>query len=239
MEIDANSEGVTRVGISIDSSDKPSDFFEDSKNTSNIDQNTPPFDAYLKHPKTKGFSPSKNLSNPNDRSKTSLRLRYEAEVRVIRRQLGSLEQVREELGLSRRKMCQLLMVDPSAWTRWMKDESRVPPHIWRSLQWYMALIDKTPSWHPQNSFGAAPTAYIEQESHKMSSLKEDLEQKVSQMKDLPQVFERQMEERLSALQNENQKLVKELQKQAQIGASWKLLVLINLLILAGWMVLRA
>lgn len=39
-------------------------------------------------------------------------------------------------------MCQLLLVDPSAWTRWMKDESRVPPHIYRSLEWFLALNQK-------------------------------------------------------------------------------------------------
>ncbi|NCN40976.1 hypothetical protein GW916_06965 [bacterium] len=66
-------------------------------------------------------------------AKTALRMRYMAEVEVLRKELGGLEQVRERLQLSRRKMCQKLLVDPSAWTRWSKDESKVPPHIWKML----------------------------------------------------------------------------------------------------------
>ncbi len=65
--------------------------------------------------------------------RTSLRIRYEAEAEVLRRHLISLEHVRLNLGLSRRKMAQKLLVDPSAWTRWTKDESKVPPHIWKLL----------------------------------------------------------------------------------------------------------
>lgn len=76
------------------------------------------------------------------RSKTALRLTYEAEVRVFRSKYGGLEEIRKNLGFSRRKMCQILMVDPSAWTRWMRDESKVPPHIYRALEWYLALEKK-------------------------------------------------------------------------------------------------
>lgn len=76
------------------------------------------------------------------RSKTPLRMTYEAEVKVFRSKYGGIEEVRRNLGFSRRKMCQLLLVDPSAWTRWTRDESRVPPHVYRSLEWYLALEKK-------------------------------------------------------------------------------------------------
>ena len=82
----------------------------------------------------------------------TLKLQYDAEVTVIKSKLGDIEKIRSELGLSQRKISQLLMVDPSAWTRWMHGKTPVPAHIYRSLQWYMALIDKSPEWHPQNSF---------------------------------------------------------------------------------------
>jgi hypothetical protein len=72
-----------------------------------------------------------------NRAKTSLRLRYEAEVAVLKRDLGSLENVRIKLGLSRRKICQVLMVDPSAWTRWTREDSDAPPHIYQALRWYL------------------------------------------------------------------------------------------------------
>lgn len=71
------------------------------------------------------------------RSKTSLRLKYEAETQVLKRDLGSLEDIRIRLGFSRRKMCQLLLVDPSAWSRWTAKETDAPPHIYRALQWYL------------------------------------------------------------------------------------------------------
>ena len=82
------------------------------------------------------------------KSKSVQRIRYEAEVAVIRRKLGSLEQIRKDLGLTQRKMCQLLMVDPSAWTRWTRGGEDAPPHIYRMLQWYLALEDKYPALDP-------------------------------------------------------------------------------------------
>ncbi|RYZ67439.1 MAG: hypothetical protein EOP05_17735 [Proteobacteria bacterium] len=42
-------------------------------------------------------------------------------------------------------MAQLLMVDPSAWTRWTRGGENVPPHIYRMLTWYLALEDKYPA----------------------------------------------------------------------------------------------
>lgn len=80
----------------------------------------------------------------SQRARSSLRQRYEAEARVIEKRLGGLESVRESLGLSQRKMTQLLLVDPSAWTRWTGGDS-APPHIWRALAWYLALQEKYPA----------------------------------------------------------------------------------------------
>ena len=71
--------------------------------------------------------------------RSSRRLRYQAEVQVIRKEIGDLEQVRLRLGLSQRKMGELLMVDPSAWTRWTKLNQAAPPHIYRMLEWYLLV----------------------------------------------------------------------------------------------------
>lgn len=76
------------------------------------------------------------------RVQSPLRMQYAAETKIFRAQFGGLEEIRQKLGFSRRKMCQLLLVDPSAWTRWTKDEAKVPPHIFRSLEWYLALSQK-------------------------------------------------------------------------------------------------
>lgn len=85
-----------------------------------------------------------NRSFKAKRAKSSLRLKYEAETHVIERKIGDLESIRARLGLSQRKMAQLLLVDPSAWTRWTKGEDEAPPHIYRMLQWYLALEEKYP-----------------------------------------------------------------------------------------------
>src|SRR5438445_6815443 len=90
------------------------------------------------------------------RSKTSLRMHYEAQVAVIRRQTGDLESVRLGLGLSQRKMAQLLMVDPSAWTRWVKQGDEAPPHIWRALQWFSVLQEKIPGLTPHYFINQSP-----------------------------------------------------------------------------------
>ena len=79
------------------------------------------------------------------RARSSLRQRYEAEARVIERRIGGLEKAREMLGLSQRKMAQLLLVDPSAWTRWTQGAQGAPPHVWRALAWYLALQEKYPA----------------------------------------------------------------------------------------------
>lgn len=88
---------------------------------------------------------SAGLGPETSRAKSALRLKYEAESEVIRRKLGDLEAIRSQLGLSQRKMAQLLLVDPSAWTRWTKGGETVPPHVYRSLQWYLALEEKYPA----------------------------------------------------------------------------------------------
>ncbi len=80
------------------------------------------------------------------RAKTSLRLKYEAESQMILKKLGGLDGIRLKLGLSQRKICQILMVDPSSWSRWMTDEAKTPPHILRACEWYLALVDKYPGF---------------------------------------------------------------------------------------------
>lgn len=87
------------------------------------------------------------------RSKTSLRMRYEAEAEVIKRQIGDLEKIRTNLGLSARKICQLLMVDPSAWNRWTKQGESAPPHIYRALQWFFIANEKLPGLTTQYFIG--------------------------------------------------------------------------------------
>lgn len=111
-------------------------------------------EGFEKAPSNEGF-----LEGDIDaRSKTSLRMHYEAQVQVIQNQIGNLEEIRGSLGLSQRKMAQLLLVDPSTWTRWTKNGDEAPPHIWRALQWYSALREKIPGLTPQYFIGSNPQA---------------------------------------------------------------------------------
>ena len=98
------------------------------------------FDMEIERPTEQlRYSPT---SDP--RGKTPLRMRYDAELRLIRARVGNLEDIRGKLGLSRRKICQLLLVDPSAWTRWTAAGGDAPPHIYRALEWYLLLSEKDP-----------------------------------------------------------------------------------------------
>lgn len=127
----------------------------------------PEFEPSLK-PRTLDFE--EELQNP--RSKTSLRMLYEAQVAVIQKQIGDLERVRTDLGLSQRKMAQLLLVDPSSWTRWTRKGDQIPPHIWRSLQWYLTLREKIPGLTPQYFIGQDPKVLYEKTMLKIDQERE-------------------------------------------------------------------
>lgn len=76
------------------------------------------------------------------KAKLTLRDRYALEVQRIRHEFGDLESIRQQLGMSQRKLCLLLMVDPSAWTRWQKSDA--PPMIYRALEWLLQLYKNSP-----------------------------------------------------------------------------------------------
>lgn len=108
------------------------------------------------------------------RSKTAGRIKYEAQIEVIKKQLGDLEHIRKNLDLTQRKICQLLLVDPSAWSRWIKGDA--PPHIYRALQWYLALNEKFP--------GLGSAYWLSSVAHGSSSSYTDkLESKLEKMGD--------------------------------------------------------
>lgn len=89
---------------------------------------------------------TKVLPEGDPRIKSASRMRYEAEVLFLKNQNGDLEVIRQKLGLSRRKICELLLVDPSAWTRWTQAGGDAPPHIHRALDWYLSIMEKDPEY---------------------------------------------------------------------------------------------
>lgn len=64
---------------------------------------------------------------------------YQQTLNQIKQDVGGLESVRNKLKLSRKEICNLLMVDPSAWTRWTDEGGDAPPHIYRALAWYLEI----------------------------------------------------------------------------------------------------
>lgn len=154
----------------------------------------------------------------NLKSKSSLRMTYEAQVEVIKRQIGGLEELRSKLGLSQRKMAQLLLVDPSAWTRWLANEKQIPPHIWRSLQWYFSLQEKIPGLTPQYFLGGDSKQLQTQIEHKVLSHVENqlMQQQLTQQAqmnlskksiDLMQTqLQTQFSSEIQTLKDENRKL---------------------------------
>lgn len=87
-----------------------------------------------------------------------------AELADLRRRYGSLESIREELGLSRRQICERLFVDPSAWSRWTAGgEDRAPLRTYKSL---VTMLEQNRANAARMSTGSSPTAT---ESDELSS----------------------------------------------------------------------
>lgn len=157
------------------------------------------------------------------RSKTSMRMHYEAQVSVIQKQVGNLEEIRENLGLSQRKMAQLLLVDPSSWTRWTKQGDQAPPHIWRALQWYLALREKIPGLTPQYFISSHPQVMHEK------ALKElDIERQ--ERKDNMEELARQM----AALSHEKESLNEQMRQLKKDLNFHKKMSIFMLLLCSCW-----
>ena len=144
------------------------------------------------------------LKRAQQRPETAQRLRYEAEVSVIIRKIGSLEDIRKKLGLSQRKMAQLLLVDPSAWTRWVKS-GHAPPHIYRSLMWLLALEEKYPALEIGFWLGTRPSALTDEVKAEMKSavLTATVEKEVSKSAEaFAMSFASHLNKRVSGIRND-------------------------------------
>jgi len=109
------------------------------------------------------FTNNEQNDKPNQRSKETLKGLNKAESELIKEQIGDIESIRQSLGLNKRRMCQLLLIDPSTWTRWSTGKTEVPPHIYRMLQWGLAVMDKYPEVHPLSQFASINNLHKMQE----------------------------------------------------------------------------
>jgi len=150
------------------------------KSTQNTPQNTPFSEASFEAAETenaleefKESQAGKTKPGAADRrAKSSLRFKYEAEVSSVIKTHGELEDIRRNLGLSKRKISQLLMVDPSAWTRWTKPKGEAPPHIYRALEWFLLLQEKHPQYKASLWLNAVATPQMPPKE--IESLKQQL-----------------------------------------------------------------
>ncbi len=157
------------------------------------------------------------------RVRSSLRQRYEAEARVIERRVGDLESVREQLGLSQRKMAQLLLVDPSAWTRWTQGQTAAPPHIWRALAWYLALQDKYPAldaafWLNGVARAGSSEAAIEQgraQAAEIQKLRRELEGLKRQLQAHERFVSIQKEEAAASVDSDASRLIQPVDRETK------------------------
>lgn len=118
-------------------------------------------------------------------AKSAARIRAESQVEVLKRRLGTLEQIRAELGLSRRQISQLLLVDPSAWSRWTAPGNDAPPLVYRALAWYLAVEDKYPALDVSFWLQALPAkAHLEEiEWERLRARVLELEQETARLRE--------------------------------------------------------
>lgn len=177
--------------------------------------------------KNLGFEPESKIL----KSKTSLRMKYEAEAKVLLKGLGGLEGIRQNLGLSQRKMAQLLLVDPSAWSRWVKDESKVPPHVVKALQWYGLLEAKDPIWQQWREL-----IHKREMDPPFDRWRRGIESKLAQSERTAPILPEQWQNRMEDLRQDNLRLASELEKRMVLGLSWKLLLILNTCAVFYWVI---
>ena len=89
--------------------------------------------------------------------------------------MENLENIRQKLGLSRRQICKILKVDPSAWTRWMKSPQGAPAHVHQSLEWYMKLVEQNPEQNAPQLLAQKFEATNKDSEIQISRLKREVE----------------------------------------------------------------
>lgn len=105
----------------------------------------------------------------------SLREAYLSEKNRIIESYGDLEDIRFKLGLNQRRLCKLLLVDPSAWTRWLR--SGAPPHIYQALKWLLELKGVNPAV----TLPGDADARLDQVKAQMKSKVKDLEAQIQSL----------------------------------------------------------
>tara|TARA_Y100000780_G_scaffold232398_1_gene263490 strand:- start:13437 stop:14189 length:753 start_codon:yes stop_codon:yes gene_type:complete len=135
--------------LDFDLSDIEKDFAEKNphKNESKYAPKSPVFDANLKQ-KNNDFKETDSdslKSSENSKSpKSSRKMQMDSKAKSIEKRIGHIESLRINLGMNKKELSDLLMVDPSAMNRWCKGESNAPGYIYQALEWYLMATEKHP-----------------------------------------------------------------------------------------------
>lgn len=81
----------------------------------------------------------------------SLNQQYYGEKENIIKEFGSLEDMRMKLGFTKSQIAKLLLVKPATWSRWEKNPSKAPPHIFQAVKWYTLLSGTNPNFRAQSA----------------------------------------------------------------------------------------
>ncbi len=114
-------------------------------------------------------------SSRTSKGQGSYGLFYASQVQKIKERLGDLEGIRTNLGMSRRQICQILLVNPSAWTRWTKSPQGAPPHFYRALEWLIHIHSKKANHQNSQSLNSPTKSIVSEDldhSNAVSNLKE-------------------------------------------------------------------
>ncbi len=103
---------------------------------------------------------------------------YASQVEQIKDRLGDLEGIRKNLKMSRRQICQILLVNPSAWTRWTKSKKGAPPHFYRALEWLISIYSQ--QTHQNKSLDSSHSTDLANQNPQESQDKKDIQTETHQ-----------------------------------------------------------
>jgi hypothetical protein len=173
-------------------------------------------------------------SNEKNSISTVQRIRYEAEVDYIIKKFGTLDQMREKLGVTRRKMCEILLVDPSAWTRWTTSQNgtdSAPAHVYKTMSLILQnagnRLDKnienfTEKLAAQNDFRSVKNEINNYIQKSKGTIHSDIEDKVRQ------ILESYAVDLESRVNSHNEKMDSFIRSKTELSLGWKILILMNL-----------
>jgi hypothetical protein len=89
----------------------------------------------------------------------------------------------------------------------------------------MALIEKQPGWHPQNSFNSGDVVKVQEE--RLNQVQSDLERQISYLKSENNRLETELIKRVEDF--EDSRPLDSIERQVSIELGWKLVALMNFL----------